>query len=61
VKKQERSLPVGPEGCPRHAPADALPGGYYRLTRPNADMTLILKSLGVDADLRLYVQYFKNG
>ncbi|MDR1620555.1 MAG: hypothetical protein LBS18_07840 [Clostridiales bacterium] len=33
--------------------ADALPGGYHRLTRPNVDMKLILKSMGVDADLRL--------
>jgi transposase len=33
--------------------ADALPGGYYRLTRPNVDMRLILESMGADADLRL--------
>jgi hypothetical protein len=33
--------------------ADALPGGYHRLTKPNDDMRLILKSMGVDADLRL--------
>jgi transposase len=33
--------------------ADALPGGYYRLTRPNADMRLILESMGIDGDLRL--------
>jgi transposase len=33
--------------------ADALPGGYYRLTRPNDDMRLILESMGIDADLRL--------
>ncbi|MDR3305832.1 MAG: transposase, partial [Clostridiales Family XIII bacterium] len=33
--------------------ADALPGGYYRLTRPNADMRLILESMGVDADFRI--------
>jgi transposase len=33
--------------------ADALPGGYYRLTKPNDDMKLILDSLGIDADLRL--------
>jgi transposase len=33
--------------------ADALPGGYYRLTKPNADMKLILESMGADADLRL--------
>jgi hypothetical protein len=33
--------------------ADALPGGYHRLTRPNADMRLILESMGVDGDLRL--------
>jgi transposase len=33
--------------------ADALPGGYYRLTKPNADLQLILDSLGLDGDLRL--------
>jgi transposase len=33
--------------------ADALPGGYFRLTLPNSDMRLILASIGVDPDLRL--------
>jgi transposase len=33
--------------------ADALPGGYYRLTKPNDDMRLILESIGLNADLRL--------
>jgi hypothetical protein len=33
-------------------PADALPGGHYRLTRPNADMKLILESMGAGAELR---------
>lgn len=33
--------------------ADALPGGYYRLTKPNSDMRLILDSLGVKADIPL--------
>jgi len=33
--------------------ADAVPGGYYRLTKPNDDMKLILDSLGISADLRL--------
>jgi transposase len=33
--------------------ADALPGGYHRMTRPNDDMRLILESMGLDADLRL--------
>jgi hypothetical protein len=33
--------------------ADALPGGYYRLTKPNANLRLILESMGADADLRL--------
>jgi len=33
--------------------ADALPGGYYRLTKPNDDMHLILDSIGVDGALRL--------
>jgi hypothetical protein len=32
---------------------DALPGGYYRLTKPTDDMRLILDAIGVDADLRL--------
>lgn len=32
---------------------DALPGGYYRLTKPTEDMQLILNSLGIRADLRL--------
>lgn len=33
--------------------ADAVPGGYYRLTKPNDDMRLILDALGIHADLRL--------
>jgi transposase len=33
--------------------ADALPGGYHRLTRPNEDMRLMLASMGLGADLRL--------
>jgi hypothetical protein len=33
--------------------ADALPGGYHRLTRPNEDMRLILESMGLNEDLRL--------
>jgi transposase len=33
--------------------ADALPGGYYRLTKPNEDLQLILKALNVNGDLRL--------
>jgi transposase len=33
--------------------ADELPYGYYRLTKPNGDMELILKSMGIDADLKL--------
>ena len=33
--------------------ADALPGGYYRLTKPNDDMRLILEALGIEGDLRL--------
>lgn len=32
---------------------DALPGGYYRLTRPTEDLQLVLDSLGIHADLRL--------
>jgi len=33
--------------------ADALPGGYYRLTKPNDDMKMILDSMGLDGALRL--------
>ena len=33
--------------------ADALPGGYYRLTKPSEDLQLILDTLGIHADLRL--------
>lgn len=33
--------------------ADALPGGYYRLTAPNDDMKLILGALGINADFKL--------
>jgi hypothetical protein len=33
--------------------ADALPGGYFRLTKPNDDLRLILDSFGIDASLRL--------
>ena len=33
--------------------ADTLPGGYYRLTKPNEDMQLILDAFGLDANLRI--------
>jgi transposase len=33
--------------------ADPLPGGYYRLTKPTADLELILTALGITADCRL--------
>jgi hypothetical protein len=33
--------------------ADALPGGYYRLTKPTEDLQLILDSLNIHANLRL--------
>jgi hypothetical protein len=33
--------------------ADALPGGYYRLTKLTEDLRLITASLGVHADLKL--------
>jgi len=33
--------------------ADALPGGYYRLTKPNEDMQLLLDALCIKGDLRL--------
>jgi len=33
--------------------ADALPGGYYRLTKPGEDLQLILDAIGIEDDLRL--------
>ena len=33
--------------------ADALPGGYHRLTKPIQDMQLILDAFGIDQDLRM--------
>lgn len=33
--------------------ADALPGGYYRTTKPCEDLKLILSAFGIDKDLRL--------
>jgi hypothetical protein len=33
--------------------ADALPGGYYRTTKPSADLELIFKAFDIEADLRL--------
>ena len=33
--------------------ADALPGGYFRLTKPGEDLRLILDAFGVDGNLRL--------
>ena len=33
--------------------ADAMPSGYYRLTRPTVDLQLILRAFAVDGDLRL--------
>lgn len=33
--------------------ADTLPGGYYRLTKPSADLQLIFDAFGVKPDLRL--------
>lgn len=33
--------------------ADALPGGYYRTTKPSEDLVLILSAFGVAKDLRL--------
>jgi transposase len=32
--------------------ADALPGGYFRLTKPSEDLLLILSSLGISANLK---------
>jgi transposase len=33
--------------------ADALPGGYYRLTKPNGDMRLILDAFDLDKNLKI--------
>jgi transposase len=33
--------------------ADALPQGYYRLTKPTEDLKMILDAFGIDTDLRL--------
>jgi hypothetical protein len=33
--------------------ADAIPKGYYRLTKPNEDLRLIMEAFGINADLRL--------
>jgi transposase len=33
--------------------ADGLPNGYYRLTKPDEDLRMILDAFGIDADLRL--------
>jgi len=33
--------------------ANALPGGYFQLTKPSDDLQLILDALGIDDDLRL--------
>lgn len=33
--------------------ADPLPGGYYRVTKPTADMALILRAFGVEGNLKL--------
>jgi transposase len=33
--------------------ADALPGGYYRMTRPTDDLKLLMGSFGIDTDLRI--------
>ena len=33
--------------------ADSLPGGYYRLTKPNENLQLVLKSLEINDDVRL--------
>ena len=37
----------------RSLQASALPGGYFFATEPNDDMALILRSFGINADLRL--------
>jgi hypothetical protein len=33
--------------------ADAIPGGYYRLTKPSEDRKLIMNAIGIEADLRI--------
>ena len=37
--------------------ADALPGGYYRLTKPSEDCNLIMSAIGVDANLRIPTEH----
>jgi transposase len=33
--------------------ADSLPNGYYRLTKPNEDLLIMLEAFGINGDLRL--------
>jgi hypothetical protein len=33
--------------------ADAIPGGYFRITKPSKDRRLIMDAIGVDADLKI--------
>jgi len=33
--------------------ADALPGGYFRTTKPSEDLKTILDAFGIDRELRL--------
>jgi transposase len=37
--------------------ADALPGAYYRLTKPSDDRNLIMRAFGVDANLRIPTEH----
>lgn len=36
--------------------ADPLPGGYYRLSKPTDDLTLILSAFGISGDLRFPIE-----
>jgi transposase len=37
--------------------ADALPGGYFRLSKPGADIDMIMDAIGVAADLRIPTEH----
>ena len=56
-RKSYQLLPANPREIIRDAldsfNADALPNGYYRLTKPNDDLLLLLNTFGIDANLRL--------
>ena len=36
--------------------ADPLPGGYYRITKPSADLEIILSAFGIDGNLKIPIE-----